>query len=62
MAKDDREQRVIDREQELARQEAVRKAVQKHELQARKDAEKALQDQRDKEAGVTGIHVVEGKP
>jgi len=62
MAKDQREQRDIDRDEELARQETVRKAVAKHELEARKEAEQLLQDQRDKEAGVTGIKVVEGKP
>lgn len=60
MAKDDREQREIDRDEELARQKVVRDAVAKHELEARKEAEKLLEEQKKFEA--TGIHSVEGKP
>ena len=55
-----REQRDIDRDEELARQEVVRKAVEKHELAARKEAEEALRRQGVYET--TGIRTVEGKP
>jgi hypothetical protein len=55
-----REQREIDREEELARQKKVTDAVAKHELEARKEAEDRLTEQARFEA--TGIHTVEGKP
>jgi hypothetical protein len=55
-----REQRDIDREEELARQKKVTDAVAKHELEARKEAEDRLTEQARFEA--TGIHTVEGKP
>jgi hypothetical protein len=55
-----KEQREIDRDEELARQKVVRDAVAKHELEARKEAEKLLEDQRKFET--TGIKTVEGKP
>ena len=58
--KDKREQRDIDRDEELARQEVVRKAVEKNELEARKEAEEALRRQGAYEA--TGVKTVEGKP
>ena len=64
MAKDEkappREQREIDREEELARQKKVTDAIAKHELEARKEAEEALRRQGQYEA--TGIRTVEGKP
>ena len=55
-----KEQRQIDREAELARQKVVTDAVAKHELEARKEAEDRLTEQKRYEA--TGIHTVEGKP
>ena len=58
--KDKREQRDIDRDEELARQEVVRKAVEKNELAARKEAEEALRRQGAYET--TGVKTVEGKP
>ena len=39
-----REQRDIDRDEELARQEVVRKAVADHEIEAREEAVKRLAD------------------
>jgi CMP-N-acetylneuraminic acid synthetase len=60
MAKEAKEQREIDRDEELARQKTVTDAVAKHELEARKEAEDALAAQAKYE--VTGIRTVEGKP
>ena len=66
MAKDEtpkeppKEQRQIDREEELARQKKVTDALAKHELAERAAAEKLLRDQEQFET--TGIRVVEGKP
>lgn len=56
----EREQRDIDREEELARQKKVTDAIAKHELEERAAAEKRLRDQEQFEA--TGIRTVEGKP
>jgi hypothetical protein len=55
-----KEQRQIDREEELARQKKVSDAVAAHELEARKEAEDRLREQEKYE--LTGIHTVEGKP
>jgi hypothetical protein len=50
----------LDRQEELARQQKVRDAVAKHELEARAEAAEILRRQRVYET--TGIRTVEGKP
>lgn len=60
MVKATKEQREIDREDELARQKTVTDALAKHEEEERKAAEDALKAQAKYE--LTGIRVMEGKP
>lgn len=61
MAKDKevpKEQRTLDREAELAKQQHINDEMEKFYKEQREAAEKALQEQRDKEADVHNIKVV----
>lgn len=58
--KQDKDQRHVDREEELARQKKVTDAVANNEAEQLKIAQDRLKEQERYET--TGIHTVEGKP